>query len=84
MSTGNSSERVGATNDIERRKKEYASDGYEGLMYYAETKNMQRAENQLLESCKKSGGCPKNAQKKSNAEASPGCVYVFPEKRGKK
>ena len=70
-------ERVGATNDIERRRGEYQRKGYSGTMYYFKTENMKNAEDKLLNQCKSSGVCPGNVQKKSNAQASPGYVYVI-------
>ena len=71
------SERVGATTDIERRRSEYERSGYSGTMYYFKTENMEKAENILLNGCKASGACPGNVQKKSNAPASGGYVYVI-------
>ena len=70
------SERVGATIDIERRRSEYQS-SYSGIMYYFKTANMNHAENILLNECTCSGVCPGNVQKKSNAPASGGYVYVI-------
>lgn len=70
-------ERVGATIDIERRRKEYERDGYTGTMFYFKTENMERAENALLGECKSSGVCAKNVQKLSNAQPSEGYVYVI-------
>jgi hypothetical protein len=72
-------ERVGATNDIERRKGEYERDRYynSGTMYYCKTANMKHDENILLNECKSTGVCPKNVQEKSNAKASEGYVYVI-------
>ena len=40
-------ERVGATNNIERRRGEYDRKGYSGTMYYFKTENMHSAENKL-------------------------------------
>ena len=70
-------ERVGATTDIERRRGEYERSGYSGTMYYFKTANMNHAENILLNQCKSSGVCPMNVQGLSNAQASPGYVYVI-------
>ena len=70
-------ERVGATNNIERRRGEYQREGYSGTMYYCNTDNMKDGEDRLLNQCKSSGVCPRNVQKKSNAQASPGYVYVI-------
>ena len=70
-------ERVGATIDIERRRKEYERAGYTGTMFYFNTENMKRAENILLGECKCSGACARNVQKKSNAQPSQGYVYVI-------
>ena len=70
-------DRVGATNDIERRRGEYERKGYSGTMYYFKTANMKNAENILLNECKSSGVCPGNVQTTSNAQASEGYVYVI-------
>ena len=70
-------DRVGATEDIQRRKGEYERDGYRGTMYYFKTPNMKSAENTLLSVCKACGACPRNVQRVSNAQASPGYVYVI-------
>ena len=66
-------ERVGATNDIERRRGEYERKGYSGKMYYFKTENMHSTENKLLSECV----CPGNVQKESNAQASGGYVHVI-------
>ena len=58
-------ERVGATNDIERRRGEHQRKGYSGTMYYCKTENMKKhAEDKLLNAyeCKSSGVCPRNIQ----------------------
>ena len=44
-------ERVGATNDIERRRGEYQQKGYSGTMYYYETENMKNDEDILHAKC---------------------------------
>ena len=66
-------ERVGATNNIERRRGEYERKGYSGTMYYFKTENMHSAENKLLGVCV----CTGNVQKESNAQPSEGYVYVI-------
>ena len=71
--------RVGATNDPHRRAGEYSREGYRGTMYYASTQNMQRAEDNLLASCKAKHACAENFQRSSNAKAEPGYVYVILE-----
>ena len=70
-------DRVGATEDIQRRKGEYERNGYRGTMYYSKTPNMKSEENTLLSVCKAYGACPRNVQRVSNAQASPGYVYVI-------
>ena len=67
-------DRVGATKDPNRRLGEYQREGYSGTMTFAETKNMKRAENVLLEECKT---CPRNTQKASNVGEKPGYVYAI-------
>ena len=72
--------RVGATVDPHRRAGEYKKDYSEtDTMFYAKTKNMNLAENQLLEKCNERKGCSLNDHKRSNAPASEGYVYaIFP------
>ena len=65
--------RVGATENIDRRHKEYATAGYEGKMWFAKTENMAYAEDKLLSECT----CPKNIKKKSNNKDTCGYIYVI-------
>ena len=66
--------RVGATIDPDRRLGEYQREGYSGTMIFAETQNMKRAENGLLEECKT---CGLNIQRAANVGEKPGYVYVI-------
>ena len=56
-----------------RRRGEYESDSYSGWMYIAKTKNMESAEQKLLDECRGKH----NVQKTSNAKAKPGHVYIL-------
>ena len=64
---------AGATIDPERRCGEHQRKGYQGIMYYAFTKNMKLAENRLFERCP----CYGNIQHHSNAKSDPGYVYII-------
>jgi hypothetical protein len=68
--------RVGSTIDPEQRAKQYYSQGYRGTMYYAETNNMQKKEDKLLEN----KGIH-NVHSKSNVSESEGYVYVIMGKK---
>ena len=65
---------AGSTIDLEHHKAEYEREGYEGTMYYTETKNMKKAEGKLLASC---ADCGHNIQLSSNAEEKPGYIYII-------
>ena len=47
------------------------------MMLFANTSNMNKAENVLLGICSIAGQCRKNIQKTSNARKSPGYVYAI-------
>ena len=66
-------ERVGITNDVERRRHEYEKKGYTGEMMFSRTDNKRKVEDKFLEECGDS--CYLNIQKKSNAPDEPGYVY---------
>lgn len=66
--------RVGATVDPNRRLGQYQREGYSGTIIFAETQNMKKAENGLLEECKT---CSLNIQHSSNVGEKPGHVYVI-------
>ena len=63
---------VGSTDDVKRRTKEHEREGYSGVVYYSKTKNMMRAEDELL----KHPGIH-NKDKESGAQEQPGSVYVI-------
>ncbi len=63
----------GSTDDPERRAREHSREGYSGKMFYADTKNMMQAEDRLL----RTGNFRYNIQGSSNADQSPGYVYVI-------
>ena len=65
--------RCGATIDPERRSKEYAREGYQGVMYYAATTNMKTAENRLLHAF----NFEYNKQRNSNVAEEKGYVYII-------
>ena len=65
-------ERVGVTTDVERRHNQYKRDGYTGIMLYAPTDNMKRAEDKFLRVC---SDCHRNIQRRSNASEESGYVY---------
>lgn len=64
---------AGITKDPERRCGEHEREGYSGIMFYAKTENMKRAENKLFEQCP----CYRNRQRRSNAPAEAGFVYII-------
>ena len=64
---------TGTTIDPARRHKEHQRDGHKGVMYFAKTQNMKKAENRLLKKCL----CPGNTQRTSNAPSRPGYVYLI-------
>ena len=72
--------RVGATNDPDRRAREYRNDGYHGKMYYTYTSNMRATENRLL----RENAGRHNVHKTSNAAAKPGYVYSWQGQKRRK
>jgi len=68
--------RTGATENPDVRRKAYVyQDGYSGVMYLAETTNMQHTEDQLLQQ----QDFRDNIQQTSNKAAAPGYVYLINE-----
>lgn len=65
--------RAGSTNNPNRRKGEYAREGYRGKMYYARTKNMKTAETKLLSQ----HNFKHNQQVTSNQQPEEGYIYVI-------
>ena len=65
--------RVGATNNWNRRRGEYAREGYRGTMYYASSNHMKQDENDLLDL----RDYEHNIQKKSNMQNNCGYVYAI-------
>ena len=69
---------VGATDNYIRREQQHRSNYPERYkMYYAETTNMQHAENRLLQICAEREGCRSNVQGTSNAAEARGFVYAI-------
>ena len=64
---------AGITKDPERRRGEHQGEGYNGIMYCAFTQNTELAENKLLGVCP----CYGNRQRRSNASATQGYVYII-------
>lgn len=64
--------RAGSTSNIQFRYQSYKKK-YKGIMFYAPTQNMEKAENKLLSKYK----LPDNDQRESNSEAAQGIVYVI-------
>ena len=64
---------AGITKDPDRRCDEHEREGYNGVMYYAKTRNMKIAEEKLLEQCP----CYRNRQRRSNAPAEEGFIYII-------
>ena len=73
--------RCGATANYNNRANGYEREGYSGVLYYARTKNMMKAEDNLLKTGSNSGSCIHNQQGQSNMQEKPGYVYVV---KGKK
>ena len=65
-------ERVGITDDVESRRKQYRREGYTGIMMYAQTVNKRKTEDKFLRLCSE---CHLNIQRRSNAFDEPGYVY---------
>lgn len=63
---------AGVTKDPGRRHQEHEKK-HNGIMYYAPTQNMKKAEEKLLEVCP----CYKNQQRHSNVREEAGYVYLI-------
>ena len=69
--------RTGSTEDPDMRRRDYVyKDGYSGVMYVAETTDMQLAEDQLLHQ----QNFRDNIHQTSNQVAGPGYVYLIKER----
>ncbi len=66
---------MGATIDPDRRYKEHKRDGKRGTFNFADTKNMKRAEQSLLDVCKTCSSS--NTQSDSNVREEEGYVYTI-------
>ena len=73
IASGRGAVRSGSTVDIQRRAREYQSQGYSGKVYYSGTQNMKAAENKLLQA----GPGRHNVQKTSGAQPKPGTAYTI-------
>ncbi|MBM4320089.1 MAG: hypothetical protein FJ125_09035 [Deltaproteobacteria bacterium] len=71
--------RAGVTTDLEATRRRYEREGYGGTLYAAPTRNMMRAEDQMLGE----HGFRHNQQTTSNAPEDPGFVYVIQGKKFK-
>ena len=69
--------RAGATTNPQQRKYSYQTEGYSGVMYYANVDNMQKEEDILLQMKQ----FRHNTHVKSNAQPAKGAVYVIKGKR---
>ena len=69
--------RIGATRDPITRAKQYEAANYTGDMYYAETENMELAENRLLELAFINKAAKHNIQTTSNVQPTAGYVYII-------
>lgn len=65
--------RAGVTTNPEVRAFFYERDGYSGTMYLARTRDMRRAEDKLFSR----RDYRHNVQRRSNAKAEPGYVYLI-------
>ena len=65
---------VGATIDPDRRYGEHKNDGKTGVISFASTENMKKAEKSLLDECQT---CRSNIQHGSNAQEKEGYVYTI-------
>lgn len=65
--------RTGSTRHITDRCKQYYSEGFRGIMYYARTGNMRAQEDELLSR----GKWKHNPQLRSNAPEEEGYVYII-------
>lgn len=68
--------RAGSTSNIQSRYQSYKKK-YKGIMFYAPTQNMEKAENKLLSKYK----LPDNDRRESNSSATQGFVYVIKRTR---
>jgi hypothetical protein len=68
--------RAGASIDCDKRANSYEGELYSGVMFYARTQNMMKAEDKLLKAGWKNGNCKHNLQEFSNAQEGPGFVYI--------
>ena len=66
--------RAGHTGTPKRRKDELEREGFEGTMYYAETKNMKKAQDKLFASCADGG---LDIDLMSNVKEKPGHIYAI-------
>ena len=73
IASGKGAVRSGSTTDVQRRAREYQSQGYYGELYYSQTQNMKAAEDKLL----KAGPGRHNVQKTSGAQPKPGAAYTI-------
>ncbi len=73
--------RAGASIDCPTRADGYQGDLYSGVMFYARTQNMKKAENKLLAAGKENGNCIHNIHMKSNVQEEPGFVYIIQGKK---
>ncbi len=64
---------AGATINPWRRADDHSSDGFTGTMFFAETRNMMQAEDRLL----RVRNYRHNTHQQSNADPSPGYIYVI-------
>ena len=73
IASGRGAVRSGSTVDIQRRAREYQSQGYSGELYYSRAQNMKAAEDKLLQA----GPGRHNIQKTSGAQPKPGTAYTI-------
>jgi hypothetical protein len=73
--------RAGASIDCDKRANGYEGELYSGVMFYARTQNMMKAEDKLLAAGWKNGNCKHNLQEFSNAKEEPGFVYIIQGKK---
>lgn len=71
-----SSSYTGSTINVKNRTRDHERNGRDGVLYYAKTTNMRKAEDRLL----KSSEWPDNRQKQSNQKEDKGYVYVIKDK----
>jgi len=74
--------RVGATERaIQQRAREYELEGYSGIMFYAETTNLNSAENALLQLASENKVGIHNVHRNSNVGNENGYVYIIQGKK---